>query len=80
MKKQLSDIEKKEYSYLIGVLSSAVNGTPAPVPYEGINWLRLFNISKVCGLNSAFANTVLTIPKEYLPNDETVKILKENIK
>lgn len=79
MKKQLSDIEKKEYSYLISVLSSAVNETAVPVPYEGINWLRLFKISKVCGLNSAFANTVLTLPKEYLPNDETVKILKENI-
>lgn len=79
MKKQLSDIEKKEYSYLISVLSSAVNETPAPFPYEGINWIRLFNISKICGLNSAFANTVLTLPKEYLPNDDIIKILKENI-
>lgn len=79
MKKQLSDIEKREYSYLISVLSSAVNETPAPFPYEGINWIRLFNISKICGLNSAFANTVLTLPKEYLPNDDIIKILKENI-
>ena len=79
MKRQLSDVEKKEYSYLIGVLSSAVNDTPAPIPYEGINWNRLFDRSKVCGLNAAFANTVLTLPKEYLPNDDVIKILKENI-
>lgn len=79
MKKQLSDIEKKEYSYLISVLSSAVNETSAPLPYEGINWGRLFSRAKICGLNAAFANTVLTLPKEYLPDDETIKILKENI-
>lgn len=79
MKKQLSEIEKREYSYLISVLSSAVNETPAPLPYEGINWRRLFSRAKLCGLNAAFANTVLTLPKEYLPDDETVEILKKNI-
>lgn len=79
MKKQLNDIEKKEYSYLISVFSSAVNETPVPIPYKGINWLRLFNISKICGLDAAFANTVLTLPKEYLPNQDIIKILKENI-
>lgn len=79
MKKQLSNIEKKEYSYFISVLSSAVNQTPAPIPYEGINWNRLFTISKTCGLNAAFSNTVLTLPKEFLPNYEMIKILKENI-
>lgn len=79
MKKQLSEIEKREYSYLISVLSSAVNGTPAPLPYEGMNWRRLFSRAKLCGLNAAFANTVLTLPKEYLPDDETIEILKKNI-
>lgn len=79
MKKQLSDIEKKEYSYFIRVLSSAVNQASAPIPYEGINWNRIFSISKHCGLDAAFSNTVLTLPKEYLPNDEMAKILKENI-
>ena len=79
MKKQLSEIEKKEYSYLISVLSSAVNGTPAPLPYDGINWRRLFMRAKLCGLDAAFSNTVLSLPKEYYPDDEIVKILKENI-
>lgn len=79
MKKQLSEIEKREYSYLVSVLSSAVNETPAPLPYEGINWRRLFSRAKLCGLNAAFANTVLTLPKEYLPDDETIEILKKNI-
>ena len=79
MKKQLNDIEKKEYSYLISVFSSAVNETPAPIPYEGINWNRMFSISKICGLDAAFANTVLSLPKEYLPNQDIIKILKENI-
>lgn len=79
MKKQLSEIEKKEYSYLISVLSSAVNETSAPLPYDGINWRRIFSRAKLCGLNAAFANTVLTLPKEYLPDDETIEILKKNI-
>lgn len=79
MKKQLSEIEKKEFSYLINVLSSAVNETSAPLPYDGINWNRLFIHAKACGLDSAFSNTVLSLPKEYLPDDEMVKFLKENI-
>ena len=79
MKKQLSEIEKKEYSYLISVLSSAVNETSAPLPYDGINWNRLFMRAKLCGLDAAFSNTVLSLPKEYYPDDEIVKILKENI-
>ena len=78
MKKQLTEIEKKEYSYLISVLSSAVSGTPAPIPYENINWQRLLKRAKICGLDAAFSNTVLTLPKDYFPNDD-VKILKENI-
>lgn len=79
MKKQLSEIEKKEYSYLISVLSSAVNETPTPIPYEGINWGRLFSRAKICGLDAAFSNTVLSLPKEYYPDDDMIKILKENI-
>ena len=79
MKKQLTEIEKKEYSYLISVLSSAVNETPAPIPYENINWQRLLKRAKICGLDAAFSNTVLTLPKDYFTNDDVVKILKENI-
>lgn len=79
MKKQLSEIEKKEYSYLISVLSSAVNETPAPIPYENINWQRLLKRAKICALDSAFSNTVLSLPEKYFPDDEIVKILKENI-
>ena len=79
MKKQLSEIEKKEYSYLISVLSSAVNETPVPIPYEAINWRRLFSRAKLCGLNAAFANTVLTLSEEYLPDDETIDILKKKL-
>lgn len=79
MKKQLNSIEKKEYSYLIRVLSASVNKTKAPLPYEDINWNTLISLAKICGVISAFADVVLRLPNEYLPDDDTVKILRENI-
>lgn len=76
MKKKLSDIEKKEYEYLIKVLASAVNNTDVPLPYENINWNHLIYYARVCGVNALFANTVLKLPQEYLPEEEICGKLK----
>ena len=76
MKKKLSDIEKKEYEYLIKVLASAVNNTDVPLPYENINWNHLIYYARVCGVNALFANIVLKLPQEYLPEEEICSKLK----
>lgn len=79
MKRKLSDIEKKEYSYFIRVLSSAVNATEPPLPYSGIDWNTLLKRAQYCGLGFAFSSVVLRLPKQYFPNDTVIKVLKENI-
>lgn len=79
MKRNLDDTEKKEYTYLIGALSAAVNGTSAPIPYDGINWSRLISRASICGVDSAFANAVMSLPKKYLPDNSIINILNEKI-
>lgn len=37
MRKHLNDNEKIEFKYLLELVSSSVNGTAPPIPYEGIN-------------------------------------------
>ena len=38
MRKHLNDNEKIEFKYLLELVSSSVNGTAPPIPYEGIKW------------------------------------------
>ena len=40
MKKHLNDNEKIEFKYLLELVSSSVNGTAPPIPYEGIKCLQ----------------------------------------
>lgn len=35
MRKHLNDNEKIEFKYLLELVSSSVNGTAPPIPYEG---------------------------------------------
>lgn len=79
MKKTLNEIEKKEYAYLIRVLSAAVNGTEAPLPYKNINWNSVIYRAHKCGFDSAFASTVLSLPKEHLPKEDVINILEKKI-
>ncbi len=66
MKKHLTDKEKIEYKYLIELVSSSVNGTNPPVPYENINWLTIKSLARYCGLESLVANAVLLLGKKYV--------------
>lgn len=66
MKKHLTDKEKIEYKYLIELVSSSVNGTNPPVPYENINWLTIKSLARYCSLESLVANAVLLLGKKYV--------------
>lgn len=73
MKTRLSKVEKQEFEYLIGVLSSVVNNTQPPLPYEGISWQSVIERAKFSGLGAMFANTALLLGDAL--NDETKKAL-----
>ena len=66
MKKHLTDKEKIEYKYLIELVSSSVNGTNPPVPYENINWLTIKSLARYCSLESLVANAVLFTGKNLI--------------
>ena len=76
MKRKLTNNEKIQFEYLLKVISSAINNTSAPVPYEGINWERFLMIATDCGVGAIFANTILTLSKEDLPPKEICEKLK----
>ncbi len=78
MKKTLSQNEKKLYEYIIKVLSSSVNETSTPLPYEGINWKNVISYSDTCGVKSIVLNTISKLPKEYF-TEEIRNEIKERI-
>lgn len=47
MRKHLNDNEKIEFKYLLELVSSSVNGTAPPIPYEGIKWQSIKNACKL---------------------------------
>ena len=48
MRKHLNDNEKIEFKYLLELVSSSVNGTAPPIPYEGIKWQSIKMLAKYC--------------------------------
>lgn len=77
IKKNLSKTEKLEFEYLIKVLSSAVNNSVVPLPFNEINWKRMIEISRICGFSSLFANTVLKLNDKGLISKELYSKLNE---
>ena len=66
MKKHLTDNEKIEFKYLVELVSSSVNGTKPPIPYEGIKWQSIKTLAKYCSIESLVANAVLSLDKKYI--------------
>lgn len=77
MKIKLSEIEKQEFSYLIKILSSAVNKTEPPLPYEGIRWNYLLRYATKCSVDSIVSNVLLGLPEEHLSDSEILKKLND---
>lgn len=69
MKKSLTQTEKKQFEYVIKLLSAAVNRTPAPLPYDGISWSGIINIAKICRVTAMAADMILSLPENSLPPD-----------
>lgn len=75
MKTRLSKVEKQEFEYLITVLSSVVNGTRPPLPYDGINWESIIQRAEFCGLSAMFSNGVIELGKKTLGEETQKKLL-----
>ena len=66
MRKHLNDNEKIEFKYLLELVSSSVNGTAPPIPYEGIKWQSIKMLANYCSVESLVANAVLSLDKKYV--------------
>lgn len=79
MKRHLTQTEKSEYSYIVQAISSVINSTEPPIPYDGINWKSLLARAKDCSVETMLCEAVLKLPKQYLPNEKVLNFLKEKI-
>lgn len=77
MKKYLTNSEKKRFEYLISVVSSAINGTDVPMPYEDINWDAMLKTANICGLDSIFAVSLLKLKDKNCYSSEFAAKLNE---
>lgn len=81
MRKHLNDNEKIEFKYLLELVSSSVNGTAPPIPYEGIKWQSIKMLANYCSVESLVANAVLSLDKSmfrpmYMKNSSRTCRLK----
>ena len=78
MRKHLNDNEKIEFKYLLELVSSSVNGTAPPIPYEGIKWQSIKMLANYCSVESLVANAVLSLDKKYV-SPEVYEKFKQNL-
>lgn len=78
MRKHLNDNEKIEFKYLLELVSSSVNGTAPPIPYEGINWQSIKMLANYCSVEALVANAVLSLDKKYV-SPEVYEKFKQNL-
>lgn len=81
MRKHLNDNEKIEFKYLFELVSSSVNGTAPPIPYEGIKWQSIEMLANYCSVESLVANAVCRSTKsmfrpKYMKNSSRICRLK----
>ena len=78
MRKHLNDNEKIKFKYLLELVSSSVNGTAPPIPYEGIKWQSIKMLANYCSVESLVANAVLSLDKKYV-SPEVYEKFKQNL-
>lgn len=78
MRKHLNDNEKIEFKYLLELVSSSVNGTAPPIPYDGIKWQSIKMLANYCSVESLVANAVLSLDKKYV-SPEVYEKFKQNL-
>ena len=78
MRKHLNDNEKIEFKYLLELVSSSVNGTAPPIPYEGIKWQSIKMLANYCSVESLVANAVLSLDQKYV-SPEVYEKFKQNL-
>lgn len=77
MRTTLTEQQKKQFEYLIKLLSSAVNRTPAPVPYEGTIWQNILKLAQRCSVTAMATDIIMSLPPQYLPPDSMLDEIKK---
>lgn len=79
MKKHLSEAEKIKYSYFLSLVSSVLNGTEVPLPYENCNLESIKRIADETRMDAIFDEAVLMLSKKYSVSDELLSYAKNNL-
>ena len=79
MKKHLSEAEKIKYSYFLSLVSSVLNDTEAPLPYENCSLESIKRIADETRMDAIFDEAVLMLSKKYSVSDELLSYAKNNL-
>lgn len=79
MKKHLNEAEKIKYSYFLSLVSSVLNDTEAPLPYENCSLESIKRIADETRMDAIFDEAVLMLSKKYSVSDELLSYAKNNL-
>lgn len=79
MKKHLSEAEKIKYSYFLSLVSSVLNGTEAPLPYENCSLESIKRIADDTRMDAIFDEAIIMLSKKFSVSAELLSYAKKDL-
>lgn len=79
MKKHLSEAEKIKYSYFLSLVSSVLNGTEAPLPYENCSLESIIRIADETRMDAIFDEAIIMLSKKFSVSAELLSYAKKDL-
>lgn len=79
MKKHLSEAEKIKYSYFLSLVSSVLNGTEAPLPYENCSLESIKRIADDTRMDAIFDEVIIMLSKKFSVSAELLSYAKKDL-
>ena len=79
MKKHLSEAEKIKYSYFLSLVSSVLNGTEAPLPYENCSLESIKRIADETRMDAIFDEAIIMLSKKFSVSAELLSYAKKDL-
>jgi hypothetical protein len=79
MKKHLSEAEKIKYSYFLSLVSSVLNDTEAPLPYENCSLESIKRIADETRMDAIFDEAIIMLSKKFSVSAELLSYAKKDL-
>lgn len=79
MKKHLSEAEKIKYSYFLSLVSSVLNDTEAPLPYENCSLESIKRIADETRMDAIYDEAIIMLSKKFSVSAELLSYAKKDL-